>query len=218
MWNWVYRLLSTQDSSQKTYSVCKLSVSLLSFLHILMSLLIVLQCNVKVRHFFSNLEWGWTERYCNLLADCSIQYQFTTLQSHNKLMLTLFNSHFSFSFSTSPPKTLVLFESSIRKFSLTVMVPVKEILVPGGIDKLLRNERYKHLYCSCFLNLSKTCIFCSINGFVFKCRHSRTLIDFLGNESFGRFKKSFLSVAIGKFWLVFAIILFLSSRLHIISS
>lgn len=131
-------------------------------------------------------------------------------------MLTLFNSHFSLSFSTSPPKTLVLFESSIRKFSLTVMVPVKEILVPGGIDKLLRNERNKH--CSCFLNLSKTCNFCSIYGFVFKCRHSWTLVDFSGNKSFGRFKKSFLSVGIGKFWLVFAIILFLSSLLHIISS
>lgn len=136
-------------------------------------------------------------------------YQFTTLQSHNKLILTLFNSHFSFSFSTSPPKTLVLFESSIRKFSLTVMVPVKEILVPGGIDKLLRNKRNNH--CSYFfLNLSKTCIFCSVNGFVFKCRHSWTLMDFLGSKSFGRL--------IGKFWLVFAIILFLSSLLHIISS
>lgn len=60
-------------------------------------------------------------------------------------MLTLFNSHFSFSFSTSPPKTLVLFESSIRRFSLTVMVPVKEILVPGGIDKLLSKKKKKQI-------------------------------------------------------------------------
>ena len=72
MQNWVYRLLSMQDSSQKTYSVCKLSVSLLPFLHILMSLLIVLQCNVMVRHFFFKLGVT-TERYRNLLADCSIQ-------------------------------------------------------------------------------------------------------------------------------------------------
>ena len=210
MQNWVYRLLSMQDSSQKTYSVCKLSVSLLPFLHILMSLLIVLHCNVMVRHFFFKLgvRMNWKVSQSAGWLQYTV-YQFNTLQSHNKLILTLFNSHFSFSFSTSPPKTLVLFESSIRKFSLTVIVPVKELLVPGGIDKLLRNKRNKH--CSCFfVNLSKTCIFCSVNGFVFKCRHSWTLMDFLGSKFFGRL--------IGKFWLVFAIILFLSSPLHIISS
>ena len=49
----------------------------------------------------------------------------TPLNNNIWKVLTLLSSHFSFSFSTSPPKTLVLLASSIRKLSWTVMEPVK---------------------------------------------------------------------------------------------